>query len=52
MIFGDIVTEKYYLHHYHKWRYSNGKAHDFETHIYTDNSATALMSFTTDSSVC
>ncbi len=37
MIFGDIMTEKYYLHHYHKWRHSNGEAHDFKMHIYTDN---------------
>ncbi len=33
MIFGEIATENYY----HKWRYSNGEAHNFLMHIYSDD---------------
>jgi hypothetical protein len=35
MIFGNESTN-FYLHHYHHWTY-NSKAHDFKTHIYTNN---------------
>jgi hypothetical protein len=36
MIFGEIESENYYLHHYHWWRcYS--QVCNFEMHIYTDN---------------